>query len=64
MIYQYVYEKNDFAEVSKNLTTDLKIILLDYQNNYVKRSNCLLHNKKYFVLVLKIILVETFVLNF
>jgi len=30
-----------FIEVSKNLAryTDLKIILLDYQNNYVRRSN-------------------------
>jgi len=29
-------EKNSFAEVSQNLTdTDLKIISLDYQNNYV-----------------------------
>jgi len=63
MIYQYLYEKNDFAKVSNNLAIDLKIISLDYQNNYVRRSNCL-HNKKYFVLVLKIILVETFVLNF
>jgi len=64
MIYRYLYEKNDFAEVSKNLVTDLKIILLDYQNNYVRRSNCLLYNKKYFVLVSKIVSVETFVLNF
>jgi len=30
-------EKNDF-EVSKNLNTDLKIILLDYQNNYVHKK--------------------------
>ena len=32
-------EKNDFIEVSKNLTkykTKVKIILLDYQNNYKK----------------------------
>jgi len=29
------YGKNGFAEVSKNLDTDLKIILLDHQNNYV-----------------------------
>jgi len=30
--------KNDFAEVSKNLdiNTDLKIILLDCQNNYIE----------------------------
>jgi len=32
--------KNGFAKVSKNLAdTDLKIILLDYQNNYVGRSS-------------------------
>ena len=39
-IYRYsmksfVFEKNDFDEVSKNLATNLKIILLDYQNNYL-----------------------------
>jgi len=27
---------NDFAEVSKKLDTNLKIISLDYQNNYVE----------------------------
>jgi len=32
------YRKNSFAETSKNLATDLKIILLDYQNNYVGSS--------------------------
>jgi len=35
--------KNDFAKVSKNLAiyinTDLKIILINYQNNYVGLSN-------------------------
>jgi len=39
MVYIWEYlEKNDFIEISKNLTryTDLKIILLDHQNNYVK----------------------------
>jgi len=30
-----VYGKNGFAEISKNLDTNLKIILLDHQNNYV-----------------------------
>jgi len=37
----YYTRKEGFAEVSKNLTgdTDLKIILLDYQNNYVERLN-------------------------
>jgi len=28
-----MYGKNSFAEVFKNLVTDLKIILLDHQNN-------------------------------
>jgi len=37
----YIQGKNCFAEVSENLVTDLKIILLNYQNNYVKRSNWL-----------------------
>jgi len=32
---QYVHKKNYFAEISKNLDTDLKIILLNHQNNYV-----------------------------
>jgi len=34
------HEKNDFAEVFKkiSLDTDLKIILLNYQSNYVGRS--------------------------
>jgi len=27
--------KNSFAEISRNLATDLKIVLLDYQDNYV-----------------------------
>jgi len=27
-----------FTEVSKNVDTDLKIILLNYQNNYVEHS--------------------------
>jgi len=35
----YVNEKN-FVEVFKNLAdTDLKIILLAYQNNYIERLN-------------------------
>jgi len=31
-----IHGKNSFAEVSKNLYTDLRIILLDQQNNYVE----------------------------
>jgi len=31
-----LYAKNDFVEISKNL--DLKIILLDHENNYVINS--------------------------
>jgi len=31
-----------FTEVFKNVAKDLKIILLNYQNNYVRRSNWLL----------------------
>jgi len=33
---KYWYTKNDFAKLSKNLAKDLKIILLDHQNNYVE----------------------------
>jgi len=32
----HFYGKNDFAEVSKNFGTNLKRILLDYQNNRVE----------------------------
>jgi len=31
-----VHGKNNFVEVFKNLATNLKIILLDHQNNYVR----------------------------
>jgi len=37
------YKKNSFTKISKNLAiyTDLKIILLDYQNNYLtSQTNC------------------------
>ena len=34
-----VHGKNDFAEVPTNLNTNLKIILLGHQNNYVERLN-------------------------
>jgi len=34
-----IREKNDFIKVFKNLATNLKIILLNYQNNYVECSN-------------------------
>ena len=37
----FQYRKNDFAEVSKKLDTDLKIILLAHQNNYVTISSML-----------------------
>ena len=30
---------NDFAEIPENLNTDLKIIFLDYQNNYPENSS-------------------------
>jgi len=33
---QLLHEKNDFNEESKILDTDLKIILLDHQNNFDK----------------------------
>jgi len=35
-----LHKKNDFVEISKNLAkyTDLKIILLDHQNNDVGNS--------------------------
>jgi len=39
MIIGILHGKNDFSEKSKNLATDLKIILLDYQNNCVEYVN-------------------------
>jgi len=39
----HIHKKNNFAKISKNLVnTDVKIILLNHQNNYVRRSNWLL----------------------
>jgi len=35
ILIKCTHEKNDFA-VSKNLTADLKIILVNYQNNQVE----------------------------
>jgi len=32
-------KKNNFAKISKNLDTDLKIILLAHQNNYIGNSS-------------------------
>jgi len=43
------YGKNDFAEISKNLTRlDLKIISLTHQNNYVERSSIMSNTAKSF----------------
>ena len=39
-----LHEKNDFAKVSKSLAIDLKIILLDRQNNFSRDLN---HNEQY-----------------
>jgi len=39
-IANFVYRgKNNFAKVSKSLDIELKIILLDHQNNYVRMSS-------------------------
>jgi len=43
-----IHGKNDFAIVFKNLDTDLKIILLDYQNNYVEKSSLMSKTAKNF----------------
>jgi len=40
-------EKNDY-KVSKNLDTDLQIILLDYQTYYVERSSIMNNAAKSF----------------
>jgi len=44
-----MHGKNDFVEISKNLVTDLdtdlKIVLLERQNNYVGNSS-MISNKK------------------
>jgi len=44
----YLHEKNEFAEVSKNLGTNLKIILLDHQNNCVGNSSMMSNSTKSF----------------
>jgi len=42
----YTNEKNDFAKVSENLVRyKLKIILLDFQNNYVRHSSIMSRKK-------------------
>jgi len=41
----FLHGKNDFAEISKNLATDLKIILLDQQNNHVGNSGMMSRKK-------------------
>jgi len=46
--------KNDFAKISKNLAgTDLKIILMNYKNNYVGCSNRLKLFSDYFLYLVK-----------
>ena len=38
-ILKFIHEKDDFAEISKILIyRDLKIILLDHQNNYIRNT--------------------------
>jgi len=43
----FVHGKNNFAEIFKNLTRYIKIILLNYQNYYVGRSS-IINNAKNF----------------
>ena len=33
-----MHQKNHFTKISKNLDTDLKVILLDDQNNWVEHT--------------------------
>jgi len=39
-ILSNTHGKNGFAEISKNLSINLKIILINYQNNYVGKTAC------------------------
>jgi len=49
-----IYEKDDFTEHLKNyLVTDLKIILLDHENNYVKNSRIMNNAAKNFDIVIR-----------
>jgi len=52
-INPFIHGKNGFVEVSKNLAgyKSLKIILLDCQNDYVKRLNIFDDAVKYFVIL-------------
>jgi len=36
---KFLYEKNNFVKMLKNVDTDLKIILLNHQNSYIKNSS-------------------------
>jgi len=48
-----IHRKNDFAEVSKILLdTDLKIILLDHQNNFVETLKTISNAAKNFELII------------
>jgi len=53
-ISQIVHRKNYFAEISKNLAINLKTILLDHQNNYVRNSNMMSKKfcKKFYIYIL------------
>jgi len=46
-----LHGKNDFAEIFKNLDTDLKMILLDHQNNYVRNSSMMSNDAKNFYIL-------------
>jgi len=44
-------EKNADTEIPKELDTNLKIIWLDYQNNYVENSNMMSNDPKSFYIL-------------
>jgi len=48
-----IHRKNDFAEVSKNLDIDLKIIS-DYQNNYVRKSSIISNAQSFDILAINL----------
>jgi len=58
IIFNSVYTPRGFAEVSKKLDTELKIILLNCQNNYVGCSIIMSNAAKIFDILI-ILMVQT-----
>jgi len=58
-LFNYFYTPRGFAEVSKKLDTDLKIILLNCQNSYVGCSIIMSKNAAKICDILIILMIQT-----